>query len=159
MITILICFLAFRCCYCYSINPARKKRPFAPRIEPPVPVRAPQTSSQGNSKMNGLCGFFSIILALKLYPWNWKSCSEILGIYLVILLPYSNYDCCTNDLLLVTNFSSCLLWKTSMTVVGWVTRNRHFICLSDYVGIKTLMLWYMYFLDHLSICLYFSTLQ
>ncbi|WAR04305.1 LNPB-like protein, partial [Mya arenaria] len=25
---------AFRCCYCYTPNPARKKRPFAPRIEP-----------------------------------------------------------------------------------------------------------------------------
>ncbi|XP_052804724.1 endoplasmic reticulum junction formation protein lunapark-B-like [Mya arenaria] len=27
-------YITFRCCYCYTPNPARKKRPFAPRIEP-----------------------------------------------------------------------------------------------------------------------------
>ncbi|KAL4228972.1 hypothetical protein ACF0H5_012012 [Mactra antiquata] len=39
-------YISFRCCYCYTINPARKKRPFAPRIEPPVQVRPP-TSNEG----------------------------------------------------------------------------------------------------------------
>lgn len=38
-------YIAFRCCYCHTLNPARKKRPFAPRIEPPLPVPIVQTTA------------------------------------------------------------------------------------------------------------------
>ncbi|XP_074652279.1 endoplasmic reticulum junction formation protein lunapark-B-like [Tubulanus polymorphus] len=29
-------YMSFRCCYCYTINPARKNRPHAPRLEPSI---------------------------------------------------------------------------------------------------------------------------
>ncbi|XP_060557763.1 endoplasmic reticulum junction formation protein lunapark-B-like [Ruditapes philippinarum] len=46
-------YITFRCCYCYSVNPAKKKRPYAPRIEPPTPAPKVQaTSSKDNSENN-----------------------------------------------------------------------------------------------------------
>ncbi|KAL3837493.1 hypothetical protein ACJMK2_022846 [Sinanodonta woodiana] len=35
-------YLTFRCCYCYSLNPAKKHRPSAPRIEPLVQQHNPE---------------------------------------------------------------------------------------------------------------------
>ncbi|GFR99573.1 protein lunapark-like [Elysia marginata] len=43
-------YLAFRCCYCYHLNPARKQRPMAPRLEFFAPRgRNPNTDSQGSA--------------------------------------------------------------------------------------------------------------
>ncbi|KAH3704298.1 endoplasmic reticulum junction formation protein lunapark-B-like [Dreissena polymorpha] len=38
-------YITFHCCYCYTINPARKQRPFAPRIEPPPAAQRVQLIS------------------------------------------------------------------------------------------------------------------
>ncbi|XP_045207608.2 endoplasmic reticulum junction formation protein lunapark-B-like [Mercenaria mercenaria] len=45
-------YITFRCCYCYAMNPAKKKRPFAPRIEPPAPVPKIQTTSSQEDSDN-----------------------------------------------------------------------------------------------------------
>lgn len=50
-------FLAFRCCYCYHLNEAKKKRPFAPPIEglstPPVKSRFSRTSINATTLPEG----------------------------------------------------------------------------------------------------------
>ena len=46
---ILLFFSAFRCAYCFYWNPARKQRPFAPRLEtitPQLPPPTPATEDQ-----------------------------------------------------------------------------------------------------------------
>lgn len=43
-------YLDFRCCYCYAVNPAKKKRPFAPRIEPHKPLNLPQPSGESQDE-------------------------------------------------------------------------------------------------------------
>ena len=45
------CFVAFRCCYCFHVNPARKQRPTAPKLETfSSPVRKRSVSThQGHS--------------------------------------------------------------------------------------------------------------
>ena len=43
-------YMAYRCCYCFYWNPARKQRPVAPRLQPP-PGNLPSStdsSSEGN---------------------------------------------------------------------------------------------------------------
>lgn len=46
-------YVDFRCCYCYAVNPAKKKRPLAPRIEPHRPLNLPQpTESQDENSDN-----------------------------------------------------------------------------------------------------------
>lgn len=44
-------FIAFRCCYCYSYNPARKQRPMAPRLslQLPLPVDKEQSVDRTSS--------------------------------------------------------------------------------------------------------------
>ena len=45
----LILFLAFRCCYCYYWNPARKQRPVAPKLQqqPINSISSSDSSSEG----------------------------------------------------------------------------------------------------------------
>ncbi|XP_067686288.1 endoplasmic reticulum junction formation protein lunapark-B-like [Haliotis asinina] len=45
-------FLSFRCCYCYAMNPARKQRPHAPKLEFPAPPSpAKRAATQGEQKV------------------------------------------------------------------------------------------------------------
>lgn len=48
------CFSAFRCCYCYYVNPARKQRPTAPKLEddPMTPGRS-RKNPPSSPKVNG----------------------------------------------------------------------------------------------------------
>lgn len=51
-------FLAFKCCYCSTYNPARKTRPFAPRITPvsqPV-VEEPDSETEKSEKAEDVAG-------------------------------------------------------------------------------------------------------
>lgn len=41
-------YIAFRCCYCYYWNPARKQRPVAPRLVAGAPAAAPSSESSGS---------------------------------------------------------------------------------------------------------------
>lgn len=45
-------YLAFRCCYCYYWNPARKQRPHAPRL-PMLPAIPPGGTSEGQKNAEG----------------------------------------------------------------------------------------------------------
>lgn len=49
-------YISFRCCYCYHLNPARKKRPTAPRleIEPNKSQRIKRFSSSDSDKNSEL---------------------------------------------------------------------------------------------------------
>jgi len=42
-------YIAFRCCYCYYWNPARKQRPVAPRLTPAAERPLPATNSSDSS--------------------------------------------------------------------------------------------------------------
>jgi len=42
-------YIAFRCCYCYYWNPARKQRPVAPRLTPAAERPIPATNSSDSS--------------------------------------------------------------------------------------------------------------
>lgn len=54
-------FISFRCCYCYHLNPAKKQRPHAPRLEFPTPpsspmrraITAPDTKSSEDKESSG----------------------------------------------------------------------------------------------------------
>lgn len=43
-------YIDFRCCYCYAVNPAKKKRPFAPRIEPHRTLTLPQPTGESQDE-------------------------------------------------------------------------------------------------------------
>lgn len=43
-------YIDFRCCYCYAVNPAKKKRPFAPRIEQHRPLNLPQPTGESQDE-------------------------------------------------------------------------------------------------------------
>ncbi|XP_073502991.1 endoplasmic reticulum junction formation protein lunapark [Phyllobates terribilis] len=42
-------YVAFRCAYCYFLNPARKTRPQAPRLQELIPERMPRSDSSSTS--------------------------------------------------------------------------------------------------------------
>lgn len=42
-------YFAFRCCYCYTFNPARKLRPAAPKLEYDITTPSPHSSGRRNS--------------------------------------------------------------------------------------------------------------
>lgn len=46
-------YIAYRCCYCYYWNPARKQRPVAPRLPDPGQVRTEDTDSSRSSSASG----------------------------------------------------------------------------------------------------------
>lgn len=43
-------YISFRCCYCYAFNPARKKRPAAPKLEFELKSPNVQTDTSGSEK-------------------------------------------------------------------------------------------------------------
>lgn len=43
-------YIDFRCCYCYAVNPAKKKRPSAPRIELHRPLNLPPSSGESQDE-------------------------------------------------------------------------------------------------------------
>ncbi|KAF2895732.1 hypothetical protein ILUMI_10436 [Ignelater luminosus] len=43
-------YISFRCCYCYAFNPARKKRPVAPKLEFELKSPNVQTDTSGSEK-------------------------------------------------------------------------------------------------------------
>ena len=43
-------YIAFRCCYCYYWNPARKQRPVAPRLTPAAERPAVQSASDSSGQ-------------------------------------------------------------------------------------------------------------
>lgn len=45
-------YLAFRCCYCYALNPARKQRPRAPQLNLGTPHRRPETDSNKDAAIS-----------------------------------------------------------------------------------------------------------
>ena len=47
-----IAVVAFRCCYCYVLNPARRQRPRAPQLNLGTPRRTPE-----NVSAEGLCHY------------------------------------------------------------------------------------------------------
>lgn len=54
-------YISFRCCYCYHLNPAKKQRPHAPRLDFPTPqssparraITAPDSKSNGDKESSG----------------------------------------------------------------------------------------------------------
>lgn len=42
-------YLSYRCCYCYTLNPARKKRPAAPRLELSIRNQSPPQTGTDTS--------------------------------------------------------------------------------------------------------------
>lgn len=46
-------YIAYRCCYCYYWNPARKQRPVAPRLPDPGQVRTEESDSSRSSSASG----------------------------------------------------------------------------------------------------------
>lgn len=42
-------YFAFRCCYCFTFNPARKLRPAAPKLEYDITTPSPHSSGRRNS--------------------------------------------------------------------------------------------------------------
>ncbi|XP_071444365.1 endoplasmic reticulum junction formation protein lunapark-B isoform X2 [Hetaerina americana] len=46
-------YLAFRCCYCYHWNPARKQRPHAPRLPMPPPSGSPKAHGKDGAEESG----------------------------------------------------------------------------------------------------------
>ena len=55
-------YIAFRCCYCYYWNPARKQRPVAPRLTPAAERPAVQSASDSSGQWRLQSPQFSPVL-------------------------------------------------------------------------------------------------
>lgn len=46
-------YIAYRCCYCFYWNPARKQRPVAPKLQPP-PVNSPSSTDSSSEEEDAI---------------------------------------------------------------------------------------------------------